>query len=101
LYALALGVTLTVSFKHTLLGAVSLPAGIFLLNLISKSGDVAFVLAIGEVFENLLWGRLGKREVVPLTKVLALSGTTGVHGFARIAGGRTKMGSTRVWALLR
>ena len=90
------------SFKNTLLGAVSLPAGIFLLNLISKSGDIAFVLAIGEVFENLLWGRFENQEVLPLQKVLALSGTTGVHGLLRLAGSKMKsLGTTRWWAFLR
>lgn len=99
-YALALGVTLTIDFKYTLLGAVNVPAGIFLLNLISKSGDISFTLAISELFDNVLHGR-AQEEVVPMRTALALSTSTGVYGLAAMVFSKARgLKHSRHWAVL-
>lgn len=104
-YILALSIAATVSFKYTLLGVVPFGAGIFFLNLISKGGDIAFALAVGEAFENLLWGRLAEKKTLPMRDLLALDTSTGAHGLWSMIRPSMKksreMKSSRYWALLQ
>jgi hypothetical protein len=101
IYVVALAVTWTIPYKYTLLGTVSLSSGILLHNIISRVGDVAFVLAISELFGNILWG-IARDEEIPMSKVLALSTSTGIHGLLSIIISKSQqLRSSRYWAVLQ
>jgi hypothetical protein len=101
IYVTTLGVTFTVGYRHTLLGSVSYPVGVFILNLLSKFGDICFAGAIITVVQKLHWGRLSK-GVMSLPLILASSPLTGFYGLLIIIthSGLSWM-NCRTWASLR
>jgi hypothetical protein len=102
IYTLTLGITLTVSYRFTLLGAVSIPVGIFILNLLAKSGDVAFALAVGEALDNSLAAKLATTGSLPMEKVLALSTSTGLYSLLSMASYKSRtLRATRHWAFIQ
>src|SRR5690242_16664807 len=61
-YAITLGITITASWEHTLLGVVSAQLGTWFLAIVAKTGDLAFAYAVADAFDSIAWGKLNLRR---------------------------------------
>ncbi|KAK6542321.1 hypothetical protein TWF694_006280 [Orbilia ellipsospora] len=84
IYAITVSIAATASQRHTLLGSVSPPLGVWFLNILSKLTDIAFGFFVDEIWEKVQWSLLAKKRTLNLSVFFALSSTTDFAGSWKI-----------------
>ncbi|KAF2270269.1 hypothetical protein CC78DRAFT_611923 [Lojkania enalia] len=115
-YSVTLYIAASAPFRYTVLGRVSAPLGTWILNLLSKFGDILFSFAVADAVDTLTWRKLKERQAIvrgtrekffgiKLEWFLALMSSTGVEGLFRILKKSLRVGCLRHtagrWAFIR
>lgn len=92
-YIFTLGIALSATSRHSLLGLVNGSWGTWFLAILAKAGAIAFAFAVADTFDCFAWGKLKKRkrkagpegfDGTRLGWFLAVVSSPGVVGLTRI-----------------
>ncbi|KAF2003156.1 hypothetical protein P154DRAFT_112626 [Amniculicola lignicola CBS 123094] len=92
IYILTLYTAFTATSRHTILGNLNPSLGTWFLQILAKSGDIAFAFAVEDAFDTLTWRRLREEKRISgaafggirLDWFLSLVSSTGVEGLVRL-----------------